>query len=229
MKSMIKLSNVNKTYKSSAGDVKALVNVNLELDDSESAFVIGRSGSGKSTLLNILSGIDRVDTGEVVINGTSLRSLSENDLALWRGKNIGVVFQNYQLISTLSAIDNVLFPMDLVGAISKSDRRKRATMLLENVGLGDKIKKFPNELSGGEGQRVAIARALANDPQIIVADEPTGNLDTKTGDQIYELFGRLKSAGKNLIIVTHEHLREKNFDRVLTMEDGVLSTIQVAI
>jgi putative ABC transport system ATP-binding protein len=225
MKSMIKLSAVNKTYKSSAGNVTALVNVNLQLEKSESAFVVGRSGSGKSTLLNVLSGIDRIDSGEVVINGTSLHTLNESQLALWRGKNVGVVFQNYQLISTLSTIDNVLFPMDLVGVIPKTERKRRATMLLENVGLGEKLRKFPNELSGGEGQRVAIARALANDPQIVVADEPTGNLDTKTGDQIYELFGRLKSDGKNLIIVTHEHLREKNFERVLKMQDGVLSTL----
>jgi putative ABC transport system ATP-binding protein len=226
---MIYLKKVNKTYQGLAGPVHALINVDLKIAKGENVVIIGKSGSGKSTLLNIISGIDRAEEGELVINGTSLHTLKENELAKWRGKNVGVVFQSYQLIPTLSALDNVLFPMDLVHAIPSRDRKSRAVQLLTDVGLGDKIKKFPNELSGGEGQRVAIARALANDPAIVIADEPTGNLDSKTSDQIYELFATLKTRGKNLVIVTHEHVRERNFDRVLLMQDGVLTMADVLV
>jgi putative ABC transport system ATP-binding protein len=224
---MIHLKNINKTYKGIAGDVHALIDVDLELSRGESAAIIGKSGSGKSTLLNTISGIDRPESGELIINGTSLPTLSENELARWRGKNIGIVFQNYQLIPTLSAIDNILFAMDLVNVIKPSERRKRAIALLESVDLGTKSKKFPNELSGGEGQRVAIARALANDPPIVIADEPTGNLDSKTGEQIYSLFTDLRALGKNIIIVTHERVAERKFDQVITMQDGQLTKSQV--
>lgn len=220
---MIELSKINKTYRGLAGDVHALINVDLNLPKGETTMIIGKSGSGKSTLLNIISGIDRPDSGELVIGGALLHSMKENELAKWRGRNVGVVFQSYQLIPTLTAIDNVLFSMDLVNSISKRDRRERAETLLKEVGLGHKLKKFPNELSGGEVQRVAIARALANDPPVLIADEPTGNLDSKTSDQIYELFASLKAMGKSLIIVTHEHIHERNFDRVFQMRDGVLT------
>jgi putative ABC transport system ATP-binding protein len=219
---MIHLKGVNKTYKGLAGNVQALINIDLHIAKGESVVVIGKSGSGKSTLLNIISGIDRPDSGELLINGTALHTLQESELAKWRGKNIGIVFQSYQLIPTLSAIDNVLFPMDLVSMIPPRERKQRATELLDNVGLGAKLKKFPNELSGGEAQRVAIARSLANDPPIVMADEPTGNLDSKTGDQIYQLFENLKKQGKNMIIVTHEHIRERNFEKIIQLQDGLL-------
>jgi len=219
---MISLKRINRTYKGQAGDVHALVDVNLEILRGESVGVIGKSGSGKSTLLNSISGIDRPDSGEIVINGSPLHSLNESQLSKWRGKNIGVVFQSYQLLPTLSVLDNIIFPMDLVKAIPPGERKARALKLLQHVGLEEKYKKFPNELSGGEGQRVAIARALANDPPIVLADEPTGNLDSKTSDQIYELFASLKKQGKVLMIVTHEQSRESAFDRVITVLDGIL-------
>lgn len=224
---MIELKKVNKTYAGLAGNVHALVDVDMRVEKGESTVIIGKSGSGKSTLLNVISGIDRPESGEIFVAGTGLHNLRESELAQWRGKNIGVVFQSYQLIPTLSAIDNVIFPMDLVKQIPVAARRKRAADLLTDVGLGDKLKKFPNELSGGEAQRVAIARALANDPAIVMADEPTGNLDSKTSDQIYALFTLLKQQGKNLIVVTHEQRRERSFDRAFRMQDGIIHNVNV--
>ena len=217
---MIQLEKVNKIYKGMAGDVHALIDADLTIAKGESTVIVGKSGSGKSTLLNIISGIDRAETGEVIVNGTPLHTLGENELSKWRGKNVGVVFQSFQLIPTLSALDNVLFPMDLVNIIPKKQRRERAKKLLTDVGLGDKVNKFPNELSGGEIQRVAIARSLANDPPIVLADEPTGNLDSKTGDQIYGLFQSLIEMGKNLVIVTHENVGSRNFAKCITIKDG---------
>ena len=219
---MIQLTSVYKTYHGTAGDVPALKNVSISINSGETIMIIGKSGSGKSTLLNIVSGIDRPDSGEIQIGGELVHQMKEGELAKWRGRTVGVVFQSFQLIPTLAAIDNVVFAMDLVGVIRKGERRKRAVLLLEQVGLGEKLKKFPNELSGGEVQRVAIARALANNPPLLIADEPTGNLDSQTSDQIYELFASLKQMGKNLIIVTHEHIEKRNFDRVFVMKDGIL-------
>jgi putative ABC transport system ATP-binding protein len=229
MNEIIRLENVSKTYRGLAGDVKALIGANLSIQRGESTVVIGKSGSGKSTLLNVISGIDRPESGSLLVNGTALHSLSENELARWRGKNVGIVFQSYQLIPTLSALDNILFPMDLVGVIQPRERKERAMNLLKEVGLAEKFKKFPHELSGGEGQRVAIARALANDPALILADEPTGNLDSQTGEQIYKLFQSQKAKGKNLVIVTHEHIRERNYDHVFQMQDGRLSQLEVIV
>ncbi len=217
---IIQLKNVNKTYNGWGGNVQALVNANVSIRKGESTVIVGKSGSGKSTLLNIISGIDSCESGEVWINNSPLHSLSENQLANWRGKNVGIVFQNFQLMPTLSALDNVTFPMDLVGTISKNERYKRAEKLLADVGLADKIKKFPNQLSGGEIQRVAIARALANDPPVILADEPTGNLDSQTGDRIYQLFQSLIELGKTLVIVTHENITNRNFAKVIEIKDG---------
>jgi putative ABC transport system ATP-binding protein len=222
-KDMIQLNKINKIYDGLAGKVHALKDVSLKIGKGESTVIIGKSGSGKSTLLNILSGIDRPQSGDLMINGENLVALNENQLAKWRGKNVGVVFQFYQLLPTLSALDNIVFAMNIVGVIPKKDRKQRAIALLNEVELGEKAHKFPNELSGGEVQRVAIARALANDPPIIIADEPTGNLDSKTGEQIYALFQRLKESGKNLIIVTHEDISKRHFDHVITIQDGVLN------
>jgi putative ABC transport system ATP-binding protein len=219
---MIQLKKINKIYDGLAGKVHALKNVDLSIEEGEKVVIIGKSGSGKSTLLNVISGIDRPESGEIMIKGESLNTLNESRLAQWRGKNIGIVFQFYQLLPTLSAMDNVLFAMDLVSVIPANKRKERAAHLLDQVGLGHKLKKFPNELSGGEVQRVAIARALANDPPILIADEPTGNLDTATGNQIYHLFNRLSAQGKTLIIVTHENISERNFDRVIHITDGIL-------
>ena len=226
---MIQLNNINKIYDGLAGKVHALKDVTLQIEQGESTVIIGKSGSGKSTLLNILSGIDRPQSGELLINGQNLLALNENQLAQWRGKNVGVVFQFYQLLPTLSALDNILFAMDMVNSIPKKERKQRALSLLGEVELAEKAHKFPNELSGGEVQRVAIARALANDPPIIIADEPTGNLDSKTGEQIYALFQRLIEKGKNLIIVTHEDISKRKFDRVIIIRDGVLNQFKAAL
>ncbi len=226
---MIQLNKINKIYDGLAGKVHALKDVTLQIGQGESTVIIGKSGSGKSTLLNILSGIDRPQSGELTINGENLLVLNENQLAKWRGKNVGVVFQFYQLLPTLSAMDNIVFAMDMVNSIPKKDRKQRALSLLAEVELAEKAHKFPNELSGGEVQRVAIARALANDPPIIIADEPTGNLDSKTGEQIYAVFQRLKEKGKNLIIVTHEDISKRKFDHVITIQDGVLNNFKMAL
>lgn len=226
---MIQLNKINKIYDGLAGKVHALKDVTLQIGQGESAVIIGKSGSGKSTLLNILSGIDRPQSGDLTINGENLLALNENQLAKWRGKNVGVVFQFYQLLPTLSAIDNIVFAMDMVNSIPKKDRKQRALSLLAEVELAEKAHKFPNELSGGEVQRVAIARALANDPPIIIADEPTGNLDSRTGEQIYSLFQRLKEKGKNLIIVTHEDISKRKFDHVITIQDGILNNFKAAL
>ncbi|WP_428666103.1 ABC transporter ATP-binding protein [Runella sp.] len=226
---MINLNKINKIYDGLAGKVHALKDVTLQIEHGESTVIIGKSGSGKSTLLNILSGIDRPQSGELTINGENLLALNENQLAKWRGKNVGIVFQFYQLLPTLSAMDNIVFAMDMVNSIPKKDRKQRALSLLAEVELAEKAHKFPNELSGGEVQRVAIARALANDPPIIIADEPTGNLDSKTGEQIYSLFQRLKEKGKNLIIVTHEDISKRKFDHVITIQDGILNNFKATV
>ena len=208
-----------------AGDVHALKNTDLEIGQGENVVIVGKSGSGKSTLLNVISGIDRPSSGKVSVFDEKLNDLKENDLALWRGKNIGIVFQFYQLLPTLSALDNVIFAMSLVNKIPKKERRERAIALLGRVGLAEKGKKFPNELSGGERQRVAIARALANDPLMIIADEPTGNLDSKTGEQIDMLFKDLNAQGTTIITVTHANIEGKSFDRIINIKDGVLSDV----
>jgi len=219
---MIELKKVNKTYHGLGGEVHALIDADISIKKGESAVIIGKSGSGKSTLLNIISGIDRCERGEVLINGSPLHTMGENELAKWRGVNIGIVFQNFQLMPTLSAMDNVLFPMDLVQVIPSKERKARAQQLLSDVGLAEKMYKFPNELSGGEIQRVAIARALANDPPIILADEPTGNLDTQNGNRIYQLFQSLIEKGKTLVIVTHENISDRHFTQVITIQDGII-------
>lgn len=220
---ILQLTQLSKVYDSMGGKVHALRDVSLSINAGENVVVVGKSGSGKSTLLNVMTGIDRPSSGDVVVNGQSLNALSENKLALWRGKQIGIVFQFYQLLPTLSVLDNVLFAMDVVNTIPKAMRRTRAQQLLASVWLDDKVKKFPNELSGGEKQRVAIARALANDPPILMADEPTGNLDSKTGDQVRSIFQSLHAAGKTIVTVTHERLEGRSFDKLITITDGCIS------
>ncbi len=224
---MIELQAVSKTYFSQAGKVEALKNVSLKMNKGENIIIVGKSGSGKSTLLNIISGIDRPDQGKVIVNQRSLNDLSESNLALWRGKNIGIVFQFYQLIPTLSALDNILFAMDLVNAVPKTERKPRAEFLLKKVLLLEKRKKFINELSGGEKQRIAIARALANNPSIVVADEPTGNLDSKTGEQVHEIFRQLNEEGITIVTVTHENIQNRKADQVITLTDGVIKSSQL--
>lgn len=220
---MIEIQQLEKYYETTGERVHALKNTNLSIGQGENVVIVGKSGSGKSTLLNMISGIDRPSSGSIAVNGQKLNDLKENELALWRGSNIGIVFQFYQLLPTLSALDNVLFAMSLVNKIPAKERKSKATIHLEEVGLGDKILKFPNELSGGERQRVAIARAIANDPAIIIADEPTGNLDSKTGEQINNLFDKLNAEGTTILTVTHAHIDHVHYDKVIHIEDGILN------
>jgi len=229
MIAMIQLQKINKIYTTLSGrNVHALKDIDLSIQEGEKVVVIGKSGSGKSTLLNILSGIDRPDSGEIIISGQPLSNLSETKLSKWRGNTVGIVFQFFQLFPTLSAIDNILFAMELVNKIPGAQRKERAKNLLADVGLGNLMYKFPNELSGGEIQRVAVARSLANDPSIIIADEPTGNLDSQTGEQIYQLFNRLHKKGKTIIIVTHEDIAGRNFDQIIHIRDGILQKVKVS-
>ena len=221
-KDFIELKSVSKWFESAAGRFQALQEINLRIEEGKQVAIVGKSGSGKSTLLNMLTGIDHPSQGEVCINGTYVHTLDESRLAAWRGANVGIVFQFFQLIPTLSIVDNLLLAMDFVNVIPKKDRLSRAQSLLSLVGIAGHAHKNPSGLSGGEQQRAAIARALANDPPVIVADEPTGNLDSKTTDTIQSLFSGLADAGKTVIIVTHDNVEKAHYDRVLTIHDGAV-------
>ena len=217
---LIELHQVVKTYESAAGTFTALKRVDLRVGEGEFIAIVGKSGSGKSTLLNMLTGIDRPTSGEVSVNGMVVQTLDEDQIAVWRGRNVGVVFQFYQLMPTLTVVENVMMPMDFCNVYPVRERRKRAMSLLEQVGVADQANKFPATLSGGEQQRVAIARALANDPPIVVADEPTGNLDSRTADQVLTLFQNLSTDGKTVVVVTHERDIAPWVSRVVTLADG---------
>ena len=219
---MIKLSGVTKVFAGNNGSFTALSNIELQLAKGEFVAIVGKSGSGKSTLLNMLTGIDHPDSGTAIINGTQVHTLTESRLASWRGTNIGIVFQFFQLIPTLSILENLLLAMDFVDVIPKPERTPRARKLLQLVGIEKHADKFPAELSGGEQQRAAIARALANDPPILVADEPTGNLDSKNANEIHALFKQFAKDGKAVIVVTHEDVSASGYDRIITLRDGTL-------
>ena len=188
---LIDLKNLHKVYKTDAGDFPALKGIDLQINAGEFVSVIGKSGSGKTTLINMLTGIDRPTSGEIVVSGVSIGDLSEGKMAHWRGLHMGVVFQFFQLLPTLTVLQNVMLPMDFCNMYSPVERRQRALHLLDLVGIAEHAHKTPSRLSGGQQQRAAIARALANDPPIIATDEPTGNLDSKTANQIFDLFQRL--------------------------------------
>jgi putative ABC transport system ATP-binding protein len=217
---IIDLRQVVKTYESPSQPFAALRGVSLQVRAGEFVAVVGKSGSGKTTLLNLLAGIDRPTKGEVVVAETSLGALSESRLAEWRGRNIGLVFQFFQLLPTLTVAENVMLPMDFAGIIPATERRSRALELLERVGILDQADKLPVRLSGGQQQRAAIARALANDPPILMADEPTGNLDSVTGTAVLELFANLNADGRTIIVVTHERDISRYTDRQVTLVDG---------
>src|SRR5512135_1995840 len=217
---MIDIREVHKYYKSAAGDYHALKGIDLQVNPGEFVSIIGKSGSGKSTLLNMMSGIDRPSTGEVLINGKAIHSLDENAMAIWRGENLGILFQFFQLLPSLSLLQNVILPMDLASKYSMRERRKRAEHLLDIVGLSDHRNKLPSMISGGQQQRAALARALANDPPLIVADEPTGNLDSKTAETVFGLFNTLVGQGKTVVIVTHDSSLAKRAQRTALITDG---------
>ncbi|MBI4303713.1 MAG: ABC transporter ATP-binding protein [Chloroflexi bacterium] len=217
---LIQLSNVQKAYKTEAGDFLALRNVKLLIGRGEFVGIIGKSGSGKSTLINMISGIDRPTKGEINIAGVPVHTLGEGEMAKWRGKNLGIVFQFFQLLPILTVIENVMLPMDFCHLYSPSERRKKALEVLESVGVAQYANKLPSQVSGGEQQRVAIARALANDPPIILADEPTGNLDSKTAELVFELFESLVASGKTIVMVTHDSDLAKRVQRTIVISDG---------
>jgi len=220
-KPVILLENVEKVYKTKAGPLRVLKGVNLSIDAGEFVAIVGPSGSGKSTLINMITGIDRPTSGEVFVAGQRLTHLSENAVAKWRGKNVGVVFQFFQLLPTLTVLENVMMPMHYVGTY-KGQRRQRAMELLELVDLPDVAHKYPSQISGGQQQRAAIARALANDPPVIVGDEPTGNLDMVSAGLIFALFEDLVSQGKTIVMVTHDRDLAGQIPRVEEVRDGQL-------
>lgn len=218
---MIELKNVTKQYwRGSNQPFTALREVNLQIYAGELVGVLGKSGSGKSTLLNLITGLDRPTSGSVEVAGTMLQGKTEDALARWRGRNIGVVFQFFQLLPTLTVIENVMLAMDFRGVIPVQKRRDRAHYLLEQVGIAEQADKLPSSLSGGEQQRAAIARAMANDPPILVADEPTGNLDSYTSEAIFTLFTDLVKRGATLLMVTHDEDLSDRANRVVRLADG---------
>ncbi|NPA90401.1 MAG: ABC transporter ATP-binding protein [Chloroflexi bacterium] len=220
MAHLIDLRHVTKIYRSPAGEFVALRDVTLQVEEGEFLAVVGKSGSGKSTLVNMITGIDHPTEGEVWVNGQAIHTMKEGELARWRGANVGIVFQFFQLLPTLTAVENVILPMDFVGRIPRGERRERAMHLLDLVGLTEHANKLPAALSGGQQQRVAIARALANDPPLLIADEPTGNLDSKTADEVFSLFQALVEEGKTVLIVTHDQDLARRTHRIITLVDG---------
>ncbi len=220
---LIELRNVNKTYSTGKVEFQALKSVDLDILEGELTTIVGPSGSGKSTILNMVTGIDRPTNGTVTIDGERIDEMSEDQLAAWRGQHVGIIFQFFQLIPTLTALENAILPMDFAKRGTVEERTERAKQNLELVGLGDKLNSLPSELSGGQQQRVAIARSLANDPKIIIGDEPTGNLDSKTEEKMFDLLKTLNEQGKTIIFVTHSKDLAKLARRRVTILDGQIA------
>lgn len=223
MSEIIEISELTKTYTMGAEKVHALRGVSLGVEDNEYVALMGPSGSGKSTLMNLLGCLDSPTSGEYILNGCNVSTLSDAELAEVRNKEIGFVFQTFNLLPKMSSLDNVALPLVYAG-LSKSKREDRAREVLEMVGLGDRVDHKPNELSGGQRQRVAIARALVNNPAIILADEPTGNLDTKTSIEIMEIFEKIHNNGNTIIVVTHEPDIAEHCHRIIRLRDGLVET-----
>jgi putative ABC transport system ATP-binding protein len=224
----IVLQDVCKTYVNAAGSFTALKNVDLQLNYGQFVSIVGKSGSGKSTLLNMITGIDHPTSGDVIVANEAIYNLSESKRALWRGREVGIVFQFFQLLPTLTLLENTMLPMDYTGAVRASEREKRALQLLRMVGLEKQAYNLPASVSSGQQQSAAIARALATDPPIIVADEPTGNLDSRSADVIIELFGELARRGKTIAIVTHDPSLTKRTDQTVIIADGEIIDKTVA-
>lgn len=216
----IELRHVSKTYELPSGSFRALDDVSLTVPSGQFLAIVGKSGSGKSTLINMITGIDRPSAGEVHVAGTQLTGLNESALASWRGRTVGIVFQFFQLLPTLTILENVVLPMELCGRGTSAARRERALMLLGRVGIADQADKLPATLSGGQQQRAAIARALANEPAVLLADEPTGNLDSHTAEAILKLFAELAAGGTTVVIVSHEREISGLVDRTISLFDG---------
>lgn len=217
--SLITLEDVHKIYRLDGVEVPAVNGISIKINKGDFVALIGPSGSGKSTAMNLVGCLDTATKGKILLGKHNIRNLSESDLAQIRGRKIGFIFQTFNLIPSLSALDNVALPM-VFQDVPRYERLKKAKRLLEQVGLGNRIKHLPTQLSGGQKQRVAIARALVNDPEIILADEPTGNLDTKTGDEIMKMLKDLNNEGKTIILVTHNRELTKLADKIINMRDG---------
>jgi putative ABC transport system ATP-binding protein len=220
---LIELAGVEKVYRNGKLEYQALRGVDLAVAAGELVAIVGPSGSGKSTIINMITGIDRPTAGTVTVGGERIDRLSEEQLASWRGENVGIVFQFFQLLPTLTALENAVLPLDFAHRGSKQERFELAAHNLELVGLGEKLDHLPAELSGGEQQRVAIARSLACDPLLVVGDEPTGNLDTGTAAEMFELFSRLNGEGKTVLYVTHDLSLAERAHRQVTIRDGVVA------
>lgn len=216
---MIEMKNLWRTYRTGDREFHALRDLDLTISEGSFVAVVGKSGSGKSTLANLITGIDRPTRGALSVAGADMRSMDENALAVWRGKNVGVIFQSFQLLPTLTVLENVMLPMDFAG-VAMPMALERARELLAKVGIPEQAPKLPLALSGGQQQRVAIARALANNPRLLVADEPTGNLDSGTAEDILDLFSALSQAGKTIVLITHERDLSSRVHRVVALKDG---------
>jgi putative ABC transport system ATP-binding protein len=225
---LISLTGVTKAYESLASPIVALRDVNLDVRQGEFVAVIGKSGSGKTTLINLLTGIDSPSTGNIRVASVAVHTLNQEDLSRWRGRSVGIVFQFFQLLPSLTIAENVTLPMDFCNAYPIRQRRPRALELLAQMGIADQADKLPAALSGGQQQRAAIARALANDPPLIVADEPTGNLDSHTAEEVMQFFAHLVTAGKTVVMVTHERDLARYFARSITLMDGTIVSQEAA-
>lgn len=220
---LIRLREVTKQYRTNSGDFTALKDINLDVYPGEFVGIFGKSGAGKTTLINMLTGVDHLNSGEVWMDDQSIHTLNENDLALWRGRNLGIIYQSFYLMPTISLLQNVMLPMDVCGLYRRGESEAHAMDLLRMVELQDHAHKLPSAISGGQQQRIAIARALANNPPIIVADEPTGRLDSATAETIFQIFTHLVEQGRTIIMVTHDRSLSQRVDRMLRMVDGQIA------
>jgi putative ABC transport system ATP-binding protein len=220
---LVQVIEVVKNFPVGGGEVTVLKGISFDVWGGEFVTIVGPSGNGKSTLLNMITGIDRPSDGKVVVTGRDIQRMSENQLAAWRGQHVGIVFQFFQMLPALSLMQNIILPMDFAKKYRSRERRDRAMHLLETVGLADQAHKLPGMVSGGQQQRAAIARALANDPDLLVADEPTGNLDTRNANDVFDLFAKLVDQGKTLLVVTHDKELARRVPRVVEIIDGKIT------